>query len=128
MIAMRLTTCRATRAEQRRAMAGDSIIPDPIFAVTHAITIDAPPSLVWPWLIQMGSDRAGWYSYDTIDNGARPSAGRLVHELQSARVGDVLPALPGAEDAFVVAAVEAQPAQSVVAPPPARGQGGRQSV
>jgi hypothetical protein len=43
---------------------------------TMAVTIDAPPSRVWPWLVQMGCDRAGWYSWDRLDNGGVTSAWR----------------------------------------------------
>lgn len=62
----------ASRDEQQRAMPGDGLVPDPMIAITHAITIDAPPERIWPWLAQMGSSRGGWYSYDRIDNGGHP--------------------------------------------------------
>jgi hypothetical protein len=84
----------------------DALVPEPIFASTHAITIDAPPELVWPWIAQMGAGRAGWYSWDAIDNGGAPSRTRIVPELQSVARGDIMPAVPGAKDAFVVAAVD----------------------
>ena len=71
---MALATCLATVVEKRRPLPVDAIIPDPIFTSTHAITIDAPPEQVWPWMAQMGSGRAGWYSWDAIDNGGTPSA------------------------------------------------------
>ena len=45
---------------------------------TRAITIAAPPEQVWPWLVQLGYGRAGWYSYDWIDNDNRPSADRIL--------------------------------------------------
>ena len=101
-----LATCIATRVERRRPLPGDTIVPEPMFSVTHAITIDAPIQRVWPWLAQMGSDRAGWYSWDAIDNGAQPSALSIVPGLQAVARGDVMPAVPGAKDAFVVAAVD----------------------
>ena len=103
---VRLATCSATDDERRRPLPADTIIPRPLLTSTHAITIDAPPEQVWPWLAQMGSGRAGWYSWDAIDNGARPSATRIVPELQAVAAGDVMPAVPGARDAFVVAAVD----------------------
>lgn len=54
------------------------------------ITIDAPPADVWPWLVQMGCDRAGWYSHDKLDNGGRPSADRIVPDWQRVSLGDHL--------------------------------------
>ncbi len=93
---------RAGSAERTGRMPGDSMIPDPMASFTRAVTVAVPPKRVWPWLLQMGAGRAGWYSYDRVDNGGEPSAWRVLPEHQSVAVGDILPALPGAEDAFVV--------------------------
>jgi hypothetical protein len=60
-----------------RAMPGDGLVPDAT-STTRAITIAAPPEQVWPWLVQLGYGRAGWYSYDWIDNDNRPSADRIL--------------------------------------------------
>lgn len=87
-------------------MPGDALVRDPMYATTQAVTIDAPPSVVWPWLAQMGAGRGGWYSYDQIDNGGAPSARVLLPECQHVAPGDVFPALPGARDAFIVARAE----------------------
>ena len=94
---------RASREEKARTLFGDELIPQPIASLTHAITIQRPPRDVWPWLVQMGAgNRAGWYSYDFIDNGRRPSADRIVPALQSVAAGDLFPAAPGATDGFHV--------------------------
>jgi hypothetical protein len=86
---------------------GDDLIPEPIATLTHAITIWRPPHEVWPWLAQMGAgSRAGWYSYDVIDNGRRPSARQIVEGLQHIAVGTLFPAVPGATDGFHVLRVE----------------------
>lgn len=58
--------------------------------------------MVWPWLVQLGASRAGWYSYDRIDNGGMPSAKKIISELQSIAVGDIMPAVPGTKDAFII--------------------------
>ena len=99
-------TCIATTLERRRPLPVDAMIPEPIFASTHAITIDAPPEQVWPWIAQMGAGRAGWYSWDAIDNGGTPSASSMMPAFQTVVSGDVMLAVPGAKDAFVVAAVD----------------------
>jgi hypothetical protein len=103
---MALATCFATADERHRPLPADDLVPDPIFMSTHAVTIDAPPDAVWPWIAQMGAGRAGWYSWDLIDNGGTPSARRVVPELQTVAPGDVMPAVPHAADAFVVASVD----------------------
>jgi hypothetical protein len=103
---MALATCVATILEKRRPLRVDTMIPDPFFTSTHAITIDAAPEQVWPWIAQMGAGRAGWYSWDAIDNGGTPSASRVSLDLQAVVPGDIMPAVPGATDAFVVSAVE----------------------
>jgi hypothetical protein len=54
----------------------------------------------------MGAGRAGWYSYDFIDNGGHPSAEKVLPQFQSIAVGAVLPALPGATEGFIVVAYE----------------------
>jgi hypothetical protein len=103
---MALATCFATAVERRRSLSADGMVPNPIFTSTHAITINAPPEHVWPWIAQMGSGRAGWYSWDVIDNGGTASSRSIVRGLQTVAPGDIMPAVPGANDAFVVAAVE----------------------
>jgi hypothetical protein len=97
---------RATPGEQSRTLPGDDLIPQPVGSVNHAITIRRPPHDVWPWLVQMGSGRAGWYAYDFIDNGGQRSAERILPNYQNIEVESVLPALPGATDVFVVARCE----------------------
>jgi hypothetical protein len=103
---------RATPNEHTKTLAGDDLIPQPIGTITHAFTIHRSPNQVWPWLVQMGSGRAGWYAYDFIDNGGHPSAERIMPEYQNISVGTVFPALPGAKDVFVVA--QCQPEHSLV--------------
>ena len=90
----------ATADEEALRLAGDDLIPHPIGSVNHAITIHRPPRDVWPWLVQMGSGRAGWYAYDFIDNGGHPSSNKVVPEFQAVKVGDVFPALPGQNQVF----------------------------
>lgn len=58
----------ATKDEQERPLPGDWLIPDPLYASTRAITIEAPAAAVWPWLVQIGHDRGGFYSYDALEN------------------------------------------------------------
>lgn len=116
-----LAAFRATAEERRRVMPGDRFVSGPMYSTTHAVTIDVPPERVWPWLAQMGADRAGWYSYDRIDNGGRASAGDILAEYQHVSPGDVFPAIPGATDAFVVAAAE--PPRDLVLTVPIAGGG-----
>jgi hypothetical protein len=101
-----LATCSASRVERRRRLPVDALISEPIFTSTHAITIAAPPERVWPWIAQMGAGRAGWYSWDAIDNGSTPSATCILPALQTVSPGDIMPAIPGAKGAFVVTAVD----------------------
>ena len=83
----------ATDDEVGRAMPGDDLIPGAA-STTRAIAIAAPPEQVWPWLVQLGYGRGGWYSYDWIDNDCRPSADRILPELQLLAVGDQILMLP----------------------------------
>ncbi len=103
---------RALIDERARDLSCDELIPKPAGSVTHAITIRRSALDVWPWLAQMGSGRAGWYAYDFIDNGGRPSAERILPGFQNVGVGTVFPALPGVKDVFVVTRCE--PGHSLV--------------
>jgi hypothetical protein len=92
--------------EATRSLPGDELVADAKVRWNHAITIRAHPADIWPWLVQMGCRRAGWYSYDGLDNGGVRSAERIVRELQQVRVGDIFPMSPKVEDTFVVRSVE----------------------
>ena len=98
---------RVTSAERTRVLPGDERIPRAIDSLTHGVTIRRAPHDVWPWLVQMGAgSRAGWYSYDWLDNGRHRSATRIVPDLQHPTVGSIFPALPRATEAFIVLAIE----------------------
>ena len=103
---MKGRSIRATPWERIRPLPGDDCITNPIETITHAITIDARRREVWPWLAQMGAGRAGWYSYDRLDNGGRPSATEIVPWFQDVAVGTLFPAMPGTTDGFVALACE----------------------
>ena len=81
-------------SEASEALPGDDLVADAQATDTRGIDIAAPPEAVWPWLVQMGYGRAGWYSYDQLDMN-HPSASRILPEHQSLAVGDVLPTDPG---------------------------------
>ncbi len=82
----------ATDEEVRRSLPGDELVPTPRAQSTWAVTIEAPPDRVWPWLVQMGQDRAGFYTYEWFENGLLRlnihNADRLVPEWQNITVGD----------------------------------------
>lgn len=89
----------ATRAEATEALPGDELCLKPRVQSTRAITIDAPPEQVWPWIVQMGIERAGFYSHDWVERliaragyvEGRHSATRIHPELQNLKVGDLVP-------------------------------------
>lgn len=105
-------TWGATAEEVRRALPSDPLVPQPTFNATRAITIGAPPQRVWPWLVQVGVTRGGWYSYDLLDNLGRPSARRVIPELQHLAAGDVVPMSPDGKQGMTVLSVD--PPQSMV--------------
>ena len=91
-----------------RVMAGDSLIVDPTYSGTMAVIVNARPEHIWPWLVQMGYQRGGLYSYDWLDRLFgfldRPSATRILPEFQHLAVGDEIPV--GRGPAWPVATIE----------------------
>jgi proline iminopeptidase len=103
----RLIRWGATDDEVAGPYPGEEIIPGgQRSSSTMAVTIDAPPSQVWPWLVQMGCKRAGWYSWDHLDNWGFASAKRIHPEWQDVSVGDHLPSMPDGSQWWEVAALE----------------------
>jgi hypothetical protein len=93
-------------AMNERPLAGDDLLPDASAQLTHGITIDAPPARIWPWLLQMGCGRAGFYSIDALDNGFERSARELHPEWLNIEVGQVLPASPDSDEGFEILRIE----------------------
>ena len=85
-----------------RPLPGDDRLPAARHVLNHETLIEAPPSLVWRYLMQLGCDRAGWYSIDALDHGGVPSVDHLVDGWEARAVGDVLQALPGQPGGFEV--------------------------
>jgi hypothetical protein len=85
----------ASAEDLARSMSGDEIVRRPIFNATRVVTIDARPEDIWPWIVQIGFGRAGWYSYDLFDNLGRHSSESIVPEFQNIAVGDLVPLGPG---------------------------------
>jgi hypothetical protein len=109
----------ATRSEVAAAMPGDELVPVSHFTATRAVTVDAPPEAIWPWLMQVGYRRAGFYSYDLLDNLGRPSAHAVLPEWQTLRTGDIAAPManpPTPATSFVIADAD-PPGQLVWAKP-----------
>ena len=98
----------ATDAELATAMPGDDLVRGSRIFCTRAITIDAPPQAVWPWLVQVGFGKAGFYSNDLLDNVAHPSANRVLEKFQQLEVGDWVPMSSKVNDttAFRIATIK----------------------
>jgi hypothetical protein len=94
----------ASEAKIQGSLPGDDLVSSPKTGYTQAITIRAPKSEVWSWLVQIGYKRAGWYTYDFLHrlvgiagcvDDERRSAKRIIPELQGLAVGDVIEIAPG---------------------------------
>jgi len=86
-----------TREEAGRALPGDELVARPRYQQTHAVTIQAPPARVWPWLAQLGQGRGGLYSYDWLENRFGcdlRSADRIRPEWQRLEAGDTVRLVP----------------------------------
>ena len=98
----------ATPDEVGSALPGDGLLTGPQFRATRAVTIGAPPQEVWPWLVQIGCLRAGFYSNDLLDNLGHPSARTVIPQLQALEVGQwvSMSPTPSETTAFTVEAFE----------------------
>ena len=85
----------ATDQEAARRLPGDGVVQRADFVATRAITIHATADQGWPWLVQIGSGRAGWYSYDRLDDAGVPSATEIIPQLQQLTAGDLVPMVAG---------------------------------
>jgi len=98
----------STATDLSRVMAGDAAVVDPTYSATLAIAVDARPEHIWPWLVQMGYQRGGLYSYDWLDRLFgyldRPSADSILAQCQQLAVGDEIPI--GRGQGFPVTAIE----------------------
>lgn len=101
-----------TSLEDERSLPGDALLSDARGQLTHGITITAKPADIWPWLVQMGCRRGGFYSVDALDNDSVRSAREIHPELQDIHVGQVLPATPEGENGFEVLAID--PGRSLI--------------
>lgn len=99
LVAPRLETWGATPEEVLRTMPGDELVPIQMMHGTRAITIDAPPEDIWPWLVQIGYHRAGFYSYALLERTMGltgiENANAILPEYQQLKLGDVIPFGPG---------------------------------
>ena len=92
----------ATEDEITSSVVGDDLCANATVVATRCITIPAPPQDVFPWIRQMGFGRAGWYSYDWLDNLGRRSATKILDEWQNVKSGDSIPSGPIAFTATIV--------------------------
>lgn len=105
----------ATDEDLVASLAGDELIAEPASQVTRAITIAAPPEVVWQWVIQLGADRGGFYSYDWLENLFRlgiHSADQILPEWQHRATGDLVSADAKGRGGWYV--MDAQPAHALV--------------
>lgn len=89
----RLLRWGSTAEERQRSLPGDAVIPKPSHVTTRAITIAAPSGAIWPWLVQMGQDRAGFYTHNWVERLLRsgiPDIHVLHPEWQHLEVGDLM--------------------------------------
>lgn len=93
----RLLTWGASSDEVARTYPGGELVRNADGSSTMATTLPAPPTEVWFWLLQMGCNRRGWYSWDRLHNGGQPSAVRIVSAWQSLQVGQRLDAVPSGD-------------------------------
>lgn len=115
----------ASDKEIQETLPGDELVPNPMLGYTHAISIAAPPSAIWPWLVQIGQGRGGFYSYDGLENLAGckiQSADAILSEHQNPNPGDLVRLGPQGYPCFSIAAIEQGKALVLVSADPKTGE------
>lgn len=105
-----LPAVSASRTEVAAARAGDDIVAAADVVMDRAFTVPAPPEAVWPWVIQLGKRRAGWYLPRTVERfipRSRRAARSIIPAWQRLQVGDVIPDYGGRDETFEVAVLNA---------------------
>jgi hypothetical protein len=105
----------ATPAEVTAPRPGDDIVPEADVVMDRAFTVEADPEAVWPWIVQLGKHRAGWYLPRSVEHlvpRSRRAAREVLSQWQGLAVGDVVPDWGGQDATFEVAAIE--PARHLV--------------
>ncbi|SMO66007.1 SRPBCC family protein [Solitalea koreensis] len=92
--------------DNHRPLPGDELIPDSQYSITFHTNIEAPPPIVWRYLMQLGCDRAGWYSIDWLDHAGIPSVNHLVTGWETRNIGDKLAATPAQDSFFEVYSIK----------------------
>ena len=106
LVRPRMLRWGATDDEVADPFPGEDFVDGGTRSATMAATIDAPPERVWPWLLQMGTDRGGWYSWDHLDNFGHKSADRLHEEWQDVTVGSRMNGKADGSEFWEVVALE----------------------
>ncbi len=104
----------ASGEEVRQALPGDELVANPKLNATHAVTIHAPATVVWQWLVQIGQGRGGFYSYEWIENAMgldMQNADRILPEFQELKLGDKIPLSP---DGFGIPVAIVEPCRALV--------------
>jgi hypothetical protein len=117
------TTWGATHVDRVVRLPGDDFSRFAYHTITHAVNIQAPPEVVWPWIVQIGQDRSGFYSHTFLENlvGCRmPRVHRIMPEWQTRAPGDTVwlaaPAKFGGRARMVAIIVEPQRSLTLATP------------
>jgi hypothetical protein len=98
-----------TTEEVRSPAVGDDVVPTPDVVMDRGFDLAWPPELVWPWIVQLGKGRAGWYLPHAVERlvpPARRAARRVLPQWQELAVGDVIPDYGGPRETFETVLVE----------------------
>lgn len=118
----------ANDIEIQKTLPGDELVPDPMLGYTHAISIAASPVSVWPWLVQIGQGRGGFYSFDGLENLAGcqiHSADAILPEQQNPQPGELVRLGPQGYPCFAISAIQRENHLVLVSADPKTGEPGK---